>query len=171
MPPGKEVKNYRPGLPQKLCGVGKPVTSLFAHPHPPLRVPLLPPPGLTSHSAPKHKNIAEEGLVTAREGRPGLQRSTPRKKGSTLKLALVTSSLLLLPRTLPRPSCFSPEMWCSHLPVFSPTTTTAPLGWKSAHRPVSWEKKVHLGKCFYKGPVRQGRGIRHRVERRENTDV
>lgn len=28
----------------------------------------------------------------------------------------------------------------SHLPVFSPTATTAPLGWKSAQRPVSWER-------------------------------
>lgn len=27
----------------------------------------------------------------------------------------------------------------SYLPVFSPTATTAPLGWKSAQRPVSWE--------------------------------
>lgn len=80
MPPGKEVKNYRPGLPQKLCGVGKPVTSLFAHPHPPLRVPLLPPPGLTSHSAPKHKNIAKEGLGDSKRGEAWATEKHPPKK-------------------------------------------------------------------------------------------
>lgn len=81
MPPGKEVRNYRPGLPHKLCGVSKPATSLFAHPHAPLPIPLLPHPGLTPHSAPRLKNIAAEGLVTAGEGRPGLQKSTQTQKG------------------------------------------------------------------------------------------
>ena len=36
----------------------------------------------------------------------------------------------------PLPGVLAP----SHLPVFSPTATTAPLGWKSAQRPVSWER-------------------------------
>lgn len=88
-----------------------------------------------------------EGVMTAaigEQGRPWLQGKALRR--GRVQLGLLSrqrshSSTPAITRNPSHTSCFPlPGVLApSHLPVFSPTATTAPLGWKSAQRPVSWE--------------------------------